>query len=51
VLRPATAAQALQPSDPSWGVVFACLTNLLSASFGASAHQSQVSDAVLAACR
>jgi hypothetical protein len=32
-------------------VVFAYLTNVLSASFDGSPHQSEVSDAVLAACR
>ena len=38
-------------ADPSRGVVFAYLTNLLSASFDGSPHQSEVSDAILAACR
>jgi len=38
-------------ADPSRDVVFAYLTNRLSASFDGSPHQSEVSDAVLAACR
>lgn len=38
-------------ADPSWGAVFAYLTSLLPASFDGSAHQSQVSAAVPAACR
>jgi CubicO group peptidase (beta-lactamase class C family) len=38
-------------ADRSRGVVFAYLTNLLSASFDGSPHQSEVSDAVLAICQ
>jgi CubicO group peptidase (beta-lactamase class C family) len=38
-------------ADPSRDVVFAYLTNRLSASFDGSPHQSEVSGAVLAACR
>ena len=38
-------------ADPSRGLVFAYLTNRLSASFDGSPHQSEVSDAILAACR
>jgi CubicO group peptidase (beta-lactamase class C family) len=38
-------------ADPTRGVVFAYLTNRLSASLDGSPHQSEVSDAVLAACR
>jgi CubicO group peptidase (beta-lactamase class C family) len=38
-------------ADPSRDVVFAYLTNRLSAGFDGSPHQSEVSDAVLAACR
>ena len=37
-------------ADPSRDVVFAYLTNRLSAGFDGSPHQSEVSDAVLAAC-
>jgi len=38
-------------ADPSRGLVFAYLTNRLSASFDGSPHQGEVSDAILAACR
>ncbi len=38
-------------ADPTRGLVFAYLTNRLAASFDGSPHQSEVSDAVLAACR
>jgi CubicO group peptidase (beta-lactamase class C family) len=38
-------------ADPSRDVVFAYLTNRLTASFDGSPHMSEVSDAVLAACR
>jgi CubicO group peptidase (beta-lactamase class C family) len=38
-------------ADPSRGLVFAYLTNRLSASFDGSPHQSEISDAILAACR
>src|SRR5262249_28134734 len=42
--------RCLAGADPRRGLVFAYLTNRLSASFDGSPHQSEVSDAILAAC-
>ena len=50
-VRPQRSNCCLAWADPSRGLVFAYLTNRLSASFDGSPYQSEISDAILAACR